>query len=261
MDMERLIEEVRKFPVLYDQTNEKYRNTDYKNKVWKTIATQLKTKGGVEECKKKWTSVRDQLRRTLQKRKIVSGQAAVSRRKYIYEDLLEFLLPHLIERKSLSNVADTEEVTDYDEHSDITVKEEENIDIDESESMQQNEEEDPEMKSQKTQEMVLYANTSVKSVKRKMQSQLEPQELASASMTYMLSAERTENQPKEVSRNESEKHPVDAFLAGIAPPLKSLNPMLLNQAKSCIFSIVQEYEMKQLLASQEIIRAVPSNQP
>lgn len=48
MDVERLIEEVRKFPVLYDQTNEKYRNTDYKDREWKKIATDLQAKGKIK---------------------------------------------------------------------------------------------------------------------------------------------------------------------------------------------------------------------
>ncbi|KAG8261898.1 hypothetical protein J6590_064122 [Homalodisca vitripennis] len=41
MDVEKLIEEIRKFPVVYDQSNDKYRNTEYKEKVWKKIADNL----------------------------------------------------------------------------------------------------------------------------------------------------------------------------------------------------------------------------
>ncbi|CAI6367365.1 unnamed protein product [Macrosiphum euphorbiae] len=109
VDVEKLIEEVRKFPVLYDQTSEKYRNSEYKDRVWTNISTTLGVKGGIEECKKKWSSVRDQFRRTLQKRKTASGQAAVNYRKYKYEDILEFLLPHISERDTLSNVDNFEE--------------------------------------------------------------------------------------------------------------------------------------------------------
>lgn len=54
--------------------------------------------GGIEECKKKWASVRDQLRRTLLKRKTTSGQTAVWNRKYKYEHILAFLTPHIAER-------------------------------------------------------------------------------------------------------------------------------------------------------------------
>lgn len=58
---------------------------------------------------KKWSSVQDQLRRTLQKRKTASGQAALNNRKYKYEDILQFFLPHILERDTLSNVEDFEE--------------------------------------------------------------------------------------------------------------------------------------------------------
>ena len=45
MDIERLIEEVRKFPALYDLRNEKYKNTEYKDRVWKKIAMEFNVKG------------------------------------------------------------------------------------------------------------------------------------------------------------------------------------------------------------------------
>ncbi|EZA52639.1 hypothetical protein X777_08122 [Ooceraea biroi] len=42
-------------------------------------------------------------------------------------------------------------------------------------------------------------------------------------------------------------HPVDAFLAGVAPSLKTLSPYYLHLAKSEIFAIVQKYEMKKIM--------------
>lgn len=42
---EELIEEVRKYPVLYDQTKEQYRNSDYKDIVWKKVAKELNVAG------------------------------------------------------------------------------------------------------------------------------------------------------------------------------------------------------------------------
>jgi hypothetical protein len=45
VDVEKLIEEIRKFPVLYDQSSEKYRNVEYKEKVWKIIATDMEGEG------------------------------------------------------------------------------------------------------------------------------------------------------------------------------------------------------------------------
>ena len=45
VDVEKLIEEVRKFPVLYDQTSEKYRNSEHKENIWENISTTLEAKG------------------------------------------------------------------------------------------------------------------------------------------------------------------------------------------------------------------------
>jgi hypothetical protein len=45
VNVEMLIEEVRKFPVLYDQSSEKYRNSEYKDRVWNNISTTLAVKG------------------------------------------------------------------------------------------------------------------------------------------------------------------------------------------------------------------------
>lgn len=45
MESEKLIEEMRKFPVLYNQSDEKYRNSEYKERVWKIISETLKPAG------------------------------------------------------------------------------------------------------------------------------------------------------------------------------------------------------------------------
>ncbi|KAF2904552.1 hypothetical protein ILUMI_01622 [Ignelater luminosus] len=45
-------------------------------------------------------------------------------------------------------------------------------------------------------------------------------------------------------------HPVDAFLNGIAPTFKTLNPYFLNLPKSEIFTIVQKYEMHMFMQQQ-----------
>jgi hypothetical protein len=68
--------------------------------------------GQEEECKRKWNGIRDSLRRARQKRKTKSKQAATSTFKYKYEALLEFLIPHLTERKGLTNVPDEEDDDD-----------------------------------------------------------------------------------------------------------------------------------------------------
>jgi len=45
VNVETLIEEVRKYTVLYDQRNDKYRNSEYKDKICNTISTTSQVEG------------------------------------------------------------------------------------------------------------------------------------------------------------------------------------------------------------------------
>lgn len=181
--------------------------------------------GGVEECKTKWSSIRDQLRRTLQKRKTAS-----SHRKYKYEDLLKFLLPYVTDRETFSHFSNLEE-GNVEEVSNQASVDENFID----EQVQVEEEDN----QSSTYQSNIFGPSSLK---RKAESEESP---SSQLMAYILAEKEREKQ--KLAR--LQMHPVDAFLAGIAPTLKSLNPILLNEAKTHIFSIVQEFELKQLTNS------------
>ena len=45
MNDEKLIELVRNYPVLYDLSNPKYMDTDFKNTLWSKIGAEMKTTG------------------------------------------------------------------------------------------------------------------------------------------------------------------------------------------------------------------------
>ncbi|XP_046399198.1 transcription factor Adf-1-like [Ischnura elegans] len=259
MESEKLIEEVRKFPVLYDQTEDKYRNAEYKERVWKMISEKLKAPGGPEECRKRWASFRDQFRRTLQKRKTKSGQAAAKKQKYKYEDILEFLLPHIVERETLSNVPSIEYQRD-DSEFDPRVEEPEHYL--ESELESQNDvfqypgtssqttvqPTSPVPLTESTQAIYGKINHFIRplNAKRRGSNNEKPAQESPSSqlMAYILAEKLTEK--NRVNTTNPEQHPVDIFLAGLAPVLKSLDPVLLNQAKTAIFTIVQDFELKQI---------------
>ncbi|KAL4090191.1 hypothetical protein QTP88_025090 [Uroleucon formosanum] len=232
---------------------------------------------GIEECKKKWSSVRDQFRRTLQKRKTASGQAAVNNQKYKYEDILEFILPHISERDTLFNVDDFEE----DQNNEIT-----NDETPEEFSGQTYEPQNNRDRSNKsiteiqnnftdsvddtlrstTETLAKASSVSVKKntfrppLKRKIIHEGKSIDSpASQLMAFMLAEKEEENKKSKKEVESTVKHPIDAFLSGIAPTLKTLNPILQNQAKSAIFSITQEFEMKQLMYSNEQNVHIPIN--
>lgn len=73
-------------------------------------------------------------------------------------------------------------------------------------------------------------------------------------MKYILSEKRAENKRKEQAAEELPKNPVDAFLIRIiASSLKSLSPILCHAAKEAIFTLEQEYELKQLTGNKNVI--------
>lgn len=56
------------------------------------------------QCRNRWTNIRDQFRRYLANRQTKSGHTPEVNKKYKYEDLLQFLLPHVDERAAISNL-------------------------------------------------------------------------------------------------------------------------------------------------------------
>lgn len=83
----------------------------------------------------------------------------------------------------------------------------------------------------------------IKTTKRKFSKTSVSQPTASTRlMDYLISKKKEESQI-----STGLQHPVDAFLSGIAPPLKTLSSYNLHLAKSEIFAIVQKYELQQIL--------------
>ncbi|KAG8285377.1 hypothetical protein J6590_081297 [Homalodisca vitripennis] len=208
-----------------------------------------------EECKKKWNGIRDSLRRARQKRKTKSGQAGTSTNKYKFESILEFLIPHLGERKGLSNIPDEEDISDEtqlnDSHQQNSTKESQDVnDIEPQESV-----ESVSLLTPTTPASRVSIDHRPLSAKRKRKLEAKPQETASSQLMAYILAEKK----KESSENHGQ-HPVDTFLSGIATNLKSLHPVRFHSAKGKIFNIVQEYELQELLEnSNQQTNMVPPN--
>ena len=55
--------------------------------------------------KKRWVNIRDQFKKFLNRRKTKSGHAADSNvKKYKYEEVFQFLMPHIHERSTISGI-------------------------------------------------------------------------------------------------------------------------------------------------------------
>ncbi|XP_067006757.2 uncharacterized protein [Anabrus simplex] len=100
--MERLIEVVREYPVLYDTTHEDYVKTKVKDEIWRKIASELNYPKG-EAAKEQWRKLRDCHRDALRRQKKKIGDATAINKLWIYQKQMEFLLPHMA-----SNFRDSE---------------------------------------------------------------------------------------------------------------------------------------------------------
>lgn len=163
---------------------------------------------------------------------------------YKYSKQLSFLKKYFEERETKGNI----EKQDEDGKEDHEIEDEyeiENRTDDTEEPNVSNVGEDLQSQSPLT---PTYKNTfeSITSrLRTSSKKRRRPQQTASAIlMEYLI--KKNENQATTSTSNVSQ-HPVDAFLAGVAPTLKTLNPYFLNLAKSEIFATVQRYEMKMLM--------------
>ncbi|KAF5296751.1 hypothetical protein FQR65_LT19796 [Abscondita terminalis] len=71
---EKLILIVQSYKELYDPSDGNYHNQTRRQNVWEEIGENMKLTG--EECRKRWTQIRDNYRKALKSRTTKSGQAA-----------------------------------------------------------------------------------------------------------------------------------------------------------------------------------------
>ncbi|XP_041982313.1 uncharacterized protein LOC121735535 [Aricia agestis] len=106
IDITMLIQEIRNRPGIYDTSKAEYRNKHLKSKLWEEVCcniysapvwTSLTSKEKTKyrnDIQLKWNSLRSCFRRDLSAQKNTpSGSGRKKKRKYIYFDLLLFLLP------------------------------------------------------------------------------------------------------------------------------------------------------------------------
>jgi len=185
----------------------------------------------VAACKARWNNIRDTYRKSLKKNITKSGQSAAKKIKnYKFADQLSFINKYFEERKSKTNI-------EYENDE----EEEENMQPDSEEQLLPEEDlpSQPSLTPVQTNEI----HVPIKTTKHKFSKTSVSQPTASARlMDYLISKKKEENQ-----MSTGLHHPVDAFLSGIAPTLKTLSPYNWHLAKSDIFAIVQKYELQQIL--------------
>ncbi|GBP42640.1 hypothetical protein EVAR_87191_1 [Eumeta japonica] len=113
-EAETLILAVEKYPCLWNIHDDDYHNRDVKDLAWENVfkevikdwdtCTKVDKENKGAETKKKWTHIRDYFRRDYQKNKCApTGSAAKKVKKYVYADLLYFLIPVFDKRNTEGN--------------------------------------------------------------------------------------------------------------------------------------------------------------
>ncbi|XP_047535472.1 uncharacterized protein LOC126771681 isoform X2 [Nymphalis io] len=121
---EKLIDEVKKYPVLYDTNHENHRDIDVRDRCWQEISERLGA--NCEVLKREWKILRDSLRQSLKKSdKGVTTKAGLPCKKWRFQNRMSFVLPYMTmrpNRRSLRRdikLDDTEAQSDQDQESEV----------------------------------------------------------------------------------------------------------------------------------------------
>ncbi|GBP29052.1 hypothetical protein EVAR_10868_1 [Eumeta japonica] len=206
----QLIKKVKTYPILYDHNELKYMDVNAREVVWHKIADDLQRPAAA--CKARWINIRDMMRKRLKER---LRKPNIRVYNYKYEEELAFLKPFF---KDITNCLDTQEIGDFFEHH-----------------------YNDEMETPVADDDYCDDSDDVKplvtemSKKKKRKSSADAEKTGSSSM----------NESVMVDLNSADS--VDVFLMTVGATLKTFTPYYLNKAKSEIFSIVQEYELQQIV--------------
>ncbi|XP_028177679.1 uncharacterized protein LOC114365344 [Ostrinia furnacalis] len=107
--MEQFIGTVKQYPILWNTESKDYHNLNKKEVAWKRVVKEINNPDipDVKTAKNEWKKLRDSHRESLKRIKTdTSGQSAIPpKNHWKYADNLEFLLPHMRNRKRTLNLS------------------------------------------------------------------------------------------------------------------------------------------------------------
>ncbi|XP_076652426.1 uncharacterized protein LOC143358836 [Halictus rubicundus] len=250
MDQEKLIEHVKLCEPLYATSHPKYGDSVFKENAWREIAKEMNQP--VTICKKVWTSLRDSFRRiSKKKRETKSGQATTKIRKWKFEDEMSFLQPYMQERDTYTNL---KYVSDDEEQSN-NQNSEKNDEVGDGDDIHSDKDGDDDADhngdARKKQEKEIN-----RKIIRNRKSRQALQETASSVMVkYLLNKRPAHTQATSAPKPNS----IDLFCSSIATTMKNFSPYYQNIAKSQIFNLISDLEMKQIMQQEPF--CVPNAPP
>jgi len=207
-----------------------------------------------QACKIRWISLRDQLRKTLKKKKSKRRQVANKQTKWKYEDCMSFIIPFFKERETHSLITSPESASEESNDKDISQQNNKTIDEDAlNEDMKSEREITP-----KRNRIMRSPSQKTKSPKNmsapycsKAKKMRKPENASSVLRKYMLDKKNNE------SKATSYAHPIDTFFNGLAATVKTFSLQYQHMAKNQLFAIVSKLEWTQL-QNREINNQIPA---
>ncbi|XP_011160707.1 nucleolar protein 12 [Solenopsis invicta] len=257
MDKEKLIEYVKTFPYLYDDSHPNYYNYLVKVNTWEEIADKMQS--SALNCKQTWKTLKDSYRRYLKNRRDSESEQPASKiRKFKFMDELSFLLPFM-QQATCSNWKDINDDNGENKSDEVEYDDKKDDDHDDKRDKRfdKNDENDD------TSEEELYSdNTSeeescLETVKKENREEINPTITQQTPKTQLkIAKERTQHnkekyaRKREILAKERYEKSIDAFFIGVAPTVKNLSPYYQNLAKKQISSIIFDLEEKHIKQSK-----------
>ncbi|CAK1550306.1 unnamed protein product [Leptosia nina] len=114
---EKLIDEVKKYPVLYDTRHENHRDIDVRDRCWLEISERLGA--NCEVLKREWKILRDSLRQSLKKsNKGTTTKAGAPCKKWRFQSRMAFVLPYMTMRRTRRGIKDDIKIDESELQSD-----------------------------------------------------------------------------------------------------------------------------------------------
>ncbi|CAI6349040.1 unnamed protein product [Macrosiphum euphorbiae] len=214
---EVLIEEVRNNPVLYDLSKTSHKDIILKDEIWKDIS--IKVGRSIDDCKRRWKNIKDTYNRN--KRKLGTGSASSSKKKWILADRVSFLNSVNNERSSTSNI-------DTPLNEDGSVGTDDEIDIDDSNK------DDVDLPG------CSFAGNRARSKTDKLAAILAKK---TQDRNMIIQSIQQQNEQL-LNANKNEEDDIDLFFKSIALTVKKLPTMGINEAKIKTLMFINELQEK-----------------
>lgn len=174
-------------------------------------------------CKKTWSNLREAHRRAIKKKNTKSGQAAVSVKKWQFEDEMNFLTPFYKERATVSSL-----LRDSDD-TESTVNEDSQLSAPDCQSDISIIEDRPTLSESSTKK------SKFSNIKKPRVLDEDRSSASSLLMKYILK-----------EKDEKNEDDIDKFFYGIAATVKKFNEYNKAIMKSQIFNIVSQMELREI---------------